>query len=92
MTNTDTQDAARVAPAAELLSEQVNALVPADTRAYLLGSVEADGARGEGAVIRALLSGALKRLQLIDADEFRRRVELGRAEMGRRRGSGPAPS
>ncbi len=47
MTNTDTQDAARVAPAAELLSEQVNALVSADTRAYLLGSVEADGARGE---------------------------------------------
>lgn len=82
---TDADTATQVAPAAGApLTEHVNTLINRATRAYLLGSAEADDARGEGAVVRALLVGAITRLRMIDPDEYARRVELGEAELVRR--------
>lgn len=72
----------RVAPAAEApLTEQVSSLIPRRMRAYLLGCVEADQARGEGVVIRSLLASAIERLAAADPAEHQRRVELGEAEL-----------
>lgn len=85
MTETHTRAAARVAPAADApLTEQISSLVSRETRAYLLGSVEADETRGEGVVIRALLDLAIAKLRDVDPDEYYRRVDLGIADMGRR--------
>lgn len=87
---TDTT-ATQVAPAAGApLSEHVNTLIDRKTRAYLLGSAEADDARGEGAVVRALLVNAITRLRLANADEYQRRIELGEAELLRREAARPA--
>lgn len=73
---------ARVAPAAEApLTEQISALVPEDTRAYLLGSVERDGARSEGVVVRSLLLMAVESMRLADPAEYAERVALGRREI-----------
>ncbi len=83
MTNTSIE--ARVAPAAEApLTEQISSLVPRELRAYLLGCVEADGARGEGVVVRALLTQAVVDRMADDRDEYLRRLHLGDAELQRR--------
>jgi hypothetical protein len=80
-----TLTATRVAPAADApLTEHVNTLLARETRAYLLGTVEADEARGEGAVVRVLLVNAIERLRQIDPDDYARRVALGAAELDRR--------
>lgn len=76
---------ARVAPAAETpLTEQISGLVTRETRAYLLGSVEADEARSEGVVIRTLLVNAIERLRKIDPQAYAHRVALGEQEIERR--------
>lgn len=82
---TDTTEA-RVVPAADSpeLTEHVNVLVTPETRAFLLGSKIADGARSEAAVARALIGQAVLAFRAVSADEYARRVELGRAELLRR--------
>ena len=81
---TDTT-ATQVAPAAGApLDQHVNTLVSRATRAYLLGSAEADGARGEGAVVRALLTDAIRRLGQQDPKEYERRIVMGEAALRRR--------
>jgi len=77
---------ARVAPAAEpaLLTEHVNVLMTEETRAFLLGSKIADGARSEGAVARALLEDAIRSFELAAPDHYAKRIELGRAELTKR--------
>ncbi len=55
-----------------------------DMRAFLLGSVAADGARGEGAVARALLEGAIEEFAARDGDAMEERMSLGRRELERR--------
>lgn len=76
----------RVAPAAEpaLLTEHVNVLMTEETRAFLLGSKIADGARSEGAIARALLDKAVYAYRCGQAHEYSRRVALGRAELIKR--------
>lgn len=78
---------ARVAPAAEpaQLTEQISLLVDEETRAFLLGSRQADSARSEGAVARVLLTDAIESFRLAAPEEHRRRVTLGRDELERRR-------
>jgi hypothetical protein len=90
MTMTE-QTAARVAPAAEgpELTEHVNVLMTEDTRAFLLGSKIADGARSEAAVARALLDNAIERFAAEDGCEMDRRMEIGRAELVRRTAARP---
>lgn len=84
---TDTT-ATRVAPAAEApLTEQISSLVSRETRAYLLGSVEIDGARSEGAVVRALLVNAIERLKRIDPVNYAERITAGESELRRRESS-----
>ncbi|HYD28902.1 hypothetical protein [Brevundimonas sp.] len=82
---------ARVAPAAEpaLLTEHVNVLMTEETRAFLLGSKIADGARSEGAVARALLEDAIEsyRTSAVLNAEYDRRIKLGRAELIKRAGT-----
>lgn len=77
---------ARVAPAADspLLTEHVNVLMTEETRAFLLGSKVADGARSEGAVARALLETEIDAYAGRHPQEYERRVALGRAELIRR--------
>lgn len=80
---------ARVAPAAEpaLLTEHVNVLMTEETRAFLLGSKIADGARSEGAVARTLLDTAVHAYRCGHVKDYARRVELGRAELIKRAGT-----
>jgi hypothetical protein len=76
----------RVAPAAEpaLLTEHVNVLMTEETRAFLIGSKLADGARSEGAVARALLDDAINSYRLAAPAHYDERVALGRAELVKR--------
>ncbi len=78
---------ARVAPAAEgpELTEHVNVLMTCDMRAFLLGSKERDEARSEGAVARNLLADAIGAYSDLNPDEYVLRLDLGRAELTRRR-------
>jgi hypothetical protein len=79
---TNTTHPARVAPAAEApLTEQISSLVTREMRMYLLGSVEADGARSEGVVIRTLLINAVEQQRQADHAEYCRRLALGEAEL-----------
>lgn len=81
---TDTTPA-RIAPAArEPLTEQITCLVSEELRAFLLGSVEIDGARSEGDVIRSLLTAQMTSWRECAPAEFRGRVAAGRAELARR--------
>lgn len=77
----------RVAPAAEgpSLTEHVNVLMTEDMRALLLGSKLRDGARSEGAAARALLEDAINAYADRFPDEYALRLELGQAELARRR-------
>lgn len=81
-----TQTEGRVAPAAEAaqLTEHVNVLMPGETRAFILGSKLADGARSEGAVARALIDDAIEAYRDSRPAEYTRRCELGRQELERR--------
>jgi hypothetical protein len=74
------QTTARVAPPAEgaQLTEHVNVLLTEETRAFLLGSKQADGARSEGAVARALLVDAIRSYELAAPDAYAERVQIGR--------------
>jgi hypothetical protein len=74
---------ARVAPEAPSaqLTEQVSVLMTEETRAFLLGSVAADGARGEGAVARALLDTAIEAFRTAQPIEHAVRMKAGRREL-----------
>lgn len=75
----------RVAPAADApLTEQISSLVSRETRAFLLGTTELDGARSEGAVIRTLLLREIERFRQVDPGGYALRVELGGEEIGKR--------
>lgn len=78
---------ARVAPAAESaqLTEQVSVLTTEDMRAFLLGSKIRDSGRSEGAAARALLEDAIASYAGAWPAEYELRMEVGRAELARRR-------
>lgn len=80
------ENPARVAPAAPRpqLTEHVNVLMTEEMRAFLLGSKERDGARGEGAAARALLEDAIAAYANTHPAEYELRVELGRAALAGR--------
>jgi hypothetical protein len=81
----------RIAPAAEpaQLTEHVNVLMTEETRAFLLGSKIADGARSEGAVARALIEDSIQayRTAAVLNLEYDRRVKIGRDELAKRAGA-----
>lgn len=80
--NTPTQ---RIADQADApLVEQISSLVSRETRAFLLGTMELDGARSEGVVIRALLVREIENYRQLDPGGYALRVELGGQEIDAR--------
>lgn len=82
----ETTSTARVAPAAETprMTEHLSLLVTPETRAFLLGSKQADNARSEGTVARSLLLDAIESFRLAAPEQYAARVKAGRRELARR--------
>jgi hypothetical protein len=82
----ETTSAARIAPAAETpqMTEHLSLLVTPEMRAFLLGSKQADNARSEGTVARALLDDAIEAFRRGEPGQYAARLKAGRRELARR--------
>lgn len=65
-------------------TEQLSALIPEESKAFLLGCAQVEGV-SEADVVRTLLDDAIEGVRLrLGQDALDERVEVGRAELARR--------